>query len=291
MSTYQLAQPPRDVPWPIRVRVWFGGALSQFGWLFFGFGMIFCWVFGLLADVGSVAFLAGRLDTAPGVISDITGTGASENEQPVFANHFVFRVEREETEYRGVSYTTGRRFSVGDEVTVEYLRRDPAWSRIEGTRTGEFSVWVLCFVSIFPLVGLSFILNGFFRGITGSRLLIHGNVAEGRLIRKEPTNTRINKKTVYKLTFEFTANDGQRYEAVAKNHLTYPLEDEEQEQIVYDPANPRRAVLVDNLPGDPDIDEWGHITLTKPGSSLAVLILPALTLMIHGGVLLFVLVR
>ena len=41
-----LVPPPREVPTGLRLMVLFGGALTQFGWVFFGFGMIFVWAFG-----------------------------------------------------------------------------------------------------------------------------------------------------------------------------------------------------------------------------------------------------
>ena len=67
-------------------------------------------------------------------------------------------------------------------------------------------------------------------------------------MHQEATNTKINKQTVYKLFFEFTANDGKTYQVVAKTHKTHRLLDEELEALVYDPANPSNAVVLDALP-------------------------------------------
>ena len=38
---FSFSLPPRDVPLTVRLQVLFGGFLNQFGWLFFGFGMVF----------------------------------------------------------------------------------------------------------------------------------------------------------------------------------------------------------------------------------------------------------
>ena len=261
---YALALPPRPVPWPIRTQVLFGGFFNQFGWLFFGFGMIFVWVFGLSADFSSAQFALSESKTTQGTISDIQSTSASENDTPVYANHFVFRVEREETDYAGVSYTTGQRFSIGQMVPVQYLVDNPDVSRIEGARGNTFSPWIICLVAIFPTIGLIFIIAGLRRGVKGNRLLHNGKIGQGRLVDKSATNTRINNRTVFKLTFEFEAEDGMTYQATAKSHLTENLEDEPWEQLLYNPRNPSDAVLVDNLPGAPDIDESGNIYAANP---------------------------
>ncbi len=284
---YSLALPPRPVPWPVRGQVLFGGIFNQFGWIFFGFGMIFVWLFGAAADFSPVYFALANTETTQGTISDVQSTSASVNDTPVYANHFIFRVEQEEVEYRGVSYTTGQQYSVGQSVPVEYLGSSPNTARIQDTRGGMFDWWVLCLVGIFPVVGLVFIIVGIGSGLKGNQLLAQGKITRGQLISKEPTNTRINNRTVYKLTFEFVADDGLRYEAVAKSHMPHNLEDEEFEEILYLPHTPSTAVLTDNLPGSPEIDEMGTIHPTNVGRSLRPLILPGLVLMVHGTIFLY----
>jgi len=286
--TYNLSGPPRPVPWPIRAQAMFGGVFSQFGWLWLGFTMIFLWLFGSLTSLNGLFFLVSDVGTTQGVVSTIGDTSASENDTPVYANHYAFRVERLEQDFHGISYTTGQRFSEGERVTIEYVSSNPNISRIEGTRSGTFSPWVLCLVGLFPLVGIIFVTVSMWSGFKANRLLTHGRVALGTLIDKQPTSTRINNQTVYKLTFEFTADNGQRYEAVARSHQPFVLEDEPQEQLLYDPQNPRKAVLLDNLPGEPDIDEWGNIQVANIGRSLRSLILPVTVLVING--LIFVVV-
>ena len=288
---YGLASPPRYVPWPVRAQVQFGGFLNFFGWLWFGFSMLFVWSFGLFTSFNDSYFWFISPDTAPGVITAVESTSASENDVPVYANHFNFRVERLETEFQGLSYTTGQNFSVGDTVEIEYLPELPNVARIQNSRSGIFSLWVLCLIGIFPLVGLGMIVPGMYLGFKGNRLLKQGKVGLGRLVAKEPTNTRFNDQTVYKLTFEFIADDGQTYQATARSHTPYNLEDEAEEQLVYDPHNPTNAVLLDNLPGEPDIDEFGNIQVADYGRSIRSLILPTLVIMIHGIMFLAVLIR
>lgn len=281
-SSYALAQPPRYVPWLVRSQVLFGGFANQFGWLFFGFGFIFVWIFGLNADLSGFLFRVGEVSIAEGVVLKVESTGASVNETPVYAYSYTFRVESQEREYQGVSYSTGRQYEPGWPVTVEYLSRRPEISRIHGARQAAFGPWVLCLVLLFPLIGLGFMLSGFRGGLKGNRLLARGKVAVGRLTSKEPTNTTINNQPVYKLTFEFQDEYGGVHEVVSKTHLPHLLEDEVEEELLYDPHNPANAVMLDNLPGSPDIDEMGYIHATDFKRGLLPLVLPGLTVLVHG---------
>ncbi|MCB0193388.1 MAG: hypothetical protein KDJ65_15685 [Anaerolineae bacterium] len=255
--------------------------MNQFGWFWLGFTMIFFWIFGALTSINGIYFLISDTETAPGIVTEIKSTSASENETPVYATHYAFRVERLEMEMLGHSYTTGRRFSPNENVTIEYIRDNPEISRIQGTRTGTFSPWVFCFIGLFPAVGIAFVTTGLVSGWRANHLLTHGKVALGRLVDKSPTNTRINDKPVYKLTFAFTADDGRTHHTIARSHQPYSLEDEEEEQLLYDPHRPSRAVLLDNLPGQPTIDETGLIAADYRHSML-VFLLPLIVLATNG---------
>jgi hypothetical protein len=134
-------------------------------------------------------------------------------------------------------------------------------------------------------------VTGFRSGLKGNRLLANGKIGSGRLISSEPTNTRINRRTVYKLTFEFTAEDGRTYQAVAKTHEPHHLQDEAEERLLYDAYNPAYAVLLDNLPGAPDIDETGQVYSADVGRSLRVLIVPGLALVVLGAIFLATVLR
>lgn len=285
-SGYALAQPPRQVPWLVRSQVLFGGFLNQFGWAFFGFGFIFVWIFGLNADLSGLLAPLRTMETAEGIILRVEETSATVNETPVYAYTYTFRVESLEKEFQGSSYSTGRQFEPGWTVTVEYLVSNPDVSRIQGMRQAIFGPWVLCLVLIFPLIGLVFIIIGLRNGFKADRLLAAGQIAWGELKSKEPTGVRVNNQPVYKLTFEFRAEDGGVYEAVAKTHLPHLLEDEVEEQLLYDPRQPTHAVLLDELPGSPDIDELGYIHPTSLRDGLLPLVLPGLTLLVHGTVFL-----
>ena len=282
---YDLALPPRRVPWSVRSQLLLGGFSNQFGWLFFGFSMIFMWLFGFNADLSSIMFALSRVETAPGEIMLVEQTNASENDTPIYAYTYSFRVERLEKQYQGVSYTTGHEFGSEQKVVVEYLADDPTVSRIQGARRAQFSPWVFCFVPILPLIGLGFAAFGLRNGLKANALLATGKIGRGVLKSRQATNVRINNRTVYKLTFEFTADDGQRYKAVSKTHQPELLQDDAEERLLYHPTNPAYAVMLDNLPGAPDIDELGQIRPLSVYSAGLVLIIPVLAILINATVL------
>jgi hypothetical protein len=283
---YDLALPPRQVPWLVRNQVLFGGFMPQFGWVFLGFGLIFVWIFGLNADLSGILFSLSERETAQGMVLRIEATNATINDTQVYGNTYSFRVESLETEYQGVSYSTGRQLEPGWPVTVEYIESDPNVSRIHGMRRAMFAWPVLCIVLLFPLIGLFFIVFGLKKGVKANRLLAQGKIALGALKSKEPTNIRVNERPVYKLVFEFIAADGGRYEIVSKTSLPDRLEDESEERLLYDPDNPAYAVMLDNLPGSPDIDELGRIRAGSFLRGMLPLLLPALTLLVHGTIFL-----
>lgn len=292
MSRYQLAGPPRKVSLLLRLQMLFGGFLNQFGWLFFGIGLIFMVVFGAFSDYASLYFAVSPTRLAEGQVTRVEATSTSVNEERVYANHFTFRVEQDETTYEGVSYTTGYRLSEGTEVEVQYVAANPAFARIVGTRSGHFGLWLLACMGIFPFVGFAFIVTGFIQGVKNISLLKRGHVVTGQLVSKTATNTTINEQPVYELSFDFTTRDGILFTAKARSHQPHYLEDDPEEQILYDPRNPERAVLVDNMPGQPDIDAWGKIHVAHPQRAVLLLIVPFGTLTVSSLlVLYFVLTR
>jgi hypothetical protein len=283
---YNLAPPPRQVPMFVRCRLLFGGFANQFGWLFFGFGLIFFWAFAGNADLTSPLYFRGEVETVTGRALHSEETGASEGGSknrrgtPIYANHYSFVYDG--VEYEGVSYSTGNYFSNGDTVTIEYPKGNPRVSRVQGMRRALFGPWVI-FVVIFPAVGLCFILVGLKNGIKANRLLANGKLGLGKLKSKEPTNTRINNQTVYKYTFEFADELGRSCQVVSRTHIGGVLEDEQEERLLYDPYNPSYAVMMDSLPASPAIDGTGNIVDISPMRALLVLIIPGISIIGHGA--------
>jgi hypothetical protein len=285
-----MAGPPRCVPLLVRVRILFGGALDAFGWFFLGFGLIFVWVFVSPSSLTEWYTFRGSLERAAGRVVGVEKTGISVGGSrgspgtPVYACRYQFQGPAERT-YEGVSFTTGLAHKAGQAVTVEFPKGAPGTSRILGARTAKTGPLGLISL-IFPLVGMAALLGGIPGKVRGVRLLRDGVQTTGVLVDKAPTHTRINNRTVYKLTFEFTAADGGKHQAVAKTHLVEKLEAEPRERLLYDPYSPSRAVMLDAMPGSPRIDENGQIRVDSVLKTLAGLVIPAAVIVGHGAYLL-----
>ena len=273
-----IAAAPRPVPLSLQVVNFFNG-FSQIGWLVFGFGMIFFWIFTLNADFSFATFR--DFATADGKVTSVESTGASENDVNVKANHYEFSVAGRT--YRGRSYSTGDEVAAGEDVTVEYDEGNPERSRIEGMRRAIFGPAV-ALVNIFPMIGLLLLIPATRSGLKRNRLLREGMLAQGKLVGKRPTNMTINDRTVMELTFEFTARDGRPYTAKARTTDTARLEDEATEPLLYDPTDPKRAYVLDEAPARPEFEPNGELR-GRPVSAVFALIIPVFVVAIHALVL------
>ncbi|MCP5113205.1 MAG: hypothetical protein GY953_20430, partial [bacterium] len=205
-------------------------------------------------------------------------TGGSEHRRgsPIYRCRYRFEGP-DGQEYEGASYGTGGHME-GAEVVIEFPVGTPSCSRIRGMRPAVFPIWTL-FVVLFPAIGLAFMYAGLRRGRKANRLLMHGQPALARLIDKKATNTRVNNRRVYKLTFEFDNGTGGKQQMVAKTHAPENVEDEELERLVFDPWNPSYAVLLDNLPASPEIDEIGEFRPIRARRVLASVFIPLATVL------------
>jgi hypothetical protein len=275
------AQPAsRSVPWAAGVSVLFGGFMTQFGAGFFGFGMIFCWAFLGMADLAGTFTFMGDLASANGRVSAVEATNARENKSPIFRISYTFE-DSQNKSHTGESYAAFSVPKVGDPVKVEYVPDDPASNRIEGTRRAEMPIWV-AFVVIFPAIGMGAGIVGIRAGRRRLRMLYVGRMARGRLVAKEPTNTKINNQTVYKLTFEFTTPDGRVGRVSDQTHETARLEDESVELLLYNPDDINEGAAVDALPGGVRINDDGEITACSMPRALLLSLLPMGSIIVHG---------
>lgn len=276
------------MPLTTALAVLFGGFLLQFGAAFFAFGMVFWWIFGAQADVTSWYRFSGELAHAPGEVMTCTDTGMSEGGgkhsrgTPVYRTTYSY-VDARGQSFEGECYATGLSFSPGDVVDVEYDSADPATSRIVGTRKKPWAAFLL-FSAIFPIVGMVIMVIGLRGNLRAVRVLKTGKLARGKLVDKQPTNTRINNRTVYRFTFEFQDEQGRSYQVSGKTHITELLEDEELERLLYDPEHPEGGVLVDALPGKPEITPDGEIKGANPGATLLRMLLPVGGVAVHVAV-------
>jgi hypothetical protein len=269
----------RNVATTAKCGVFFGGFLNQFGWSFFGFGLIFFWTFAMNADLSFIHFI-GDVVTVKGVATNSFETGASQNKTPVFKNSYKLTTE-EGIEFKDSSYSS-RNIRIGETIVIEYPKGKPQYSRIKGMRRQIFGPIVL-FVVIFPVAGLVLLFFSIKKSLRALRLLKYGELTKGKFISKEPTNTGINGQNVYKLTFRFMDTVGNEYDVSEETHLPHLLEDNNEKRLLYLKSNPSYAIMLDSLPHSPSIDEYGNVKTSSPIKSiLSSIFIPLATIVGHG---------
>ena len=196
----------RNVPLALKLKVLFGGVITQMGWFFMGFGSIFVFIFVGNADF-SDWYLSEKNPKAIGKITEIKPTNTTVNDRYVYACHYEFTAS-DGKKVQGVSYTSGRLPNQGDEVEIQYQEGKPEYSRVKGMSKGMFPPIVLL-VLLFPALGLGLVLAHLLWAKNAVHLLQNGIITRGKLLRTEMTSTQINNQPVMKLFFQFKAMDGQ----------------------------------------------------------------------------------
>lgn len=294
-SFFNLAGPPRSVPLLVKLGVILGGMYTQSGFFLVGFGMIFVWAITMKSDLMDWYRFRDPLDIATGTIlyskktgwSDesrfsVNGNSEHRKDTPIYAIYYSF-VGPDGIEYTSVSYKRGMALQKDLKVKVEYPQGKPEISRIIGMRAHPLGPAAL-FLVILPILGISTIIHGLRKGIIAQRLLKIGWQTTGRLQSKTIIAGKLGMKhSIYKLTFEFTNEDGIIYEAICRTRLPEKLEDEAEEPLLYDPVRPSNAVMLDALPGSPRIDENGNIKAGSLSKTLLCFVLPVLTVMGNVG--------
>jgi hypothetical protein len=276
----------RKIPTSVWINIFFGGFANQFGWIFFGFGMVFFWIFAVNADTSFLLFFGERV-TAQGIITDSRDTNVSINEKTIYENHYTF-VDDRGKKVQDLSYSTGRWLKEGTLVTVEYPAEKPYYSRIREMRREMFASSSL-FVLIFPLVGLTILIFNLKEALQRVKLLQYSVFTQGKFLSKEPTNRMINDQRVYKFTFGFKDRSGRKFEVSEKTHYNARvLQGDREAKLLYQEDNPDNAIL---LPDWLKLDKQNNI---QPGSltcSFCKLIVPLITLLGHGAYFFFAFLR
>lgn len=236
---------PRTIPFSLKLRIFFKNPLALAGILSLLFGSVFPIVFGSLTDFQSTFVFKDSDPITTGVITSINRTNSSVNNQSVYAYGFSFEING--TTYEGQAFST-HPYSVSAPVPVQYKVDESSISKIQGTGTAPFSIWIFFSSLVFPLSGFFLIVLSVRKARKHIYLVEKGTLTTGRVTRQKRTMSKINNQRVYKVFFEFALSDGTIQEAHVKTHRTDQLGDEAKEPLVYDLLNPSSAVLLDALP-------------------------------------------
>lgn len=216
-------------------------------------------VFGLFFSMLSFVFLGSFLpsinlsyisDDAPSVMGHITRIVPTEtyiNENQVKEFYFRYLLP-DGSKHTGISYSEFQHLQEGDEVNVLYKPQKADIARIEGMRSSAVPAWILLPFSPFLIIGLSFLFYGVRKSHNEIRLLRRGYVVKAEVLAKEPTHRRINRNPVFRFRFRFKADGGRIHETSLYSQVPYWFDDHELDFLLYDPDNPKNAIMVASLP-------------------------------------------
>jgi hypothetical protein len=278
-----LAPPPRPVPLPVIGSAMLG-TTGGFGSVFLVMGLVFTLIFTRGFRPMDDIRLALSKTTVDGLVTRVVDPSATENDEPVYEYEYSFTTRREE-QMTGRSYSTGRRWSSGSSITVEYVPDAPVISRIEGARTSMFSPWIM-FVLIFPGVGGALFLSAAYGGLRQVLLLRNGVIADARITGTRETGTSVNNNPVLVFIYEITTSAGVMADGTSRAFPSERLGDEEIEPALYLPSNPGFSTLVDSISlNHPlDVDSLSGQWIATGGIGKAVLyLLTWVSVLLLGG--------
>jgi hypothetical protein len=136
---------------------------------------------------------------------------------------------------------------------------------------------------IFPGIGLAMVVFSLRWGLARDRLLAQGKTAAATFKSKAPTNVTVNRQPLMAVTFDFVGDDGRRHEVIERTTSLANLTDEAKETVLYLPADPSKATMVDKLSPSIEADEGGNLKLAHGSRVWLALLLPILTTLSNGA--------
>lgn len=259
------------------MRLLLGSVVSQIGWLVVALTSIFFWAFVAHADLSGWRFKHAASEGVRGQAFECRSThlaeGGSRNRHgtPIYENRYRYTVF--DRTYEASSFATGLCMA-GHPVDVEYLVKEPSYSRIVGMRRNLFPP-ATAVVGVLPAGGVLLILLGWRKGWMHLHLLRAGRAARATVTEKLRTRTQSGNRSVYRVTLIFTSHTDQTGRIVTR--LTRPdrLDVQGATLVLYDPADVNRAALLSSMPGRIQSGPGGQPVST---ASPAFVILPALTI-------------
>lgn len=161
---------------------------------------------------------------------------------------YDFEYTLSDRSYEGRCYTTGKRWSRGQRVPVEYLPATPEVARIVGSRLspGGNAGW---FSLILPAIFLVAVIRALLVRRNALWLLERGRLAEARVESVELTGSIVNYEPEYKVALRFTES-GMRTTVTVRYHspevVTFAetrLQLSQPVIVLYDPDKPTRLIM------------------------------------------------
>jgi hypothetical protein len=233
---------PRTVPLWLKLYLIISAPIFWFGLLFSMIGIV---VFATLSqdfELSSISFHPDQ--TTNGKIDKISPTRYSENKRLVFQYDYEFKTS--------TGTFKGRSFSVGysdtsNGVQIEYESQNPLNSRIVHMDRIPLAPLIILALSLFPTSGLIILFLALLHGFEKIKLLTNGFVTTGTVVNKKATKAKINKRAIHKITFEYKTPTGRVMKSVCNSTKAEKLIVGEKEELIYDPREPKKTVLINTF--------------------------------------------
>lgn len=251
-----IPTPPRTVSTTAKLAL-FGAstATASFGRIWLCFSMIF--VFAFLGLTGSGAMVYERFGSwepfANGTIISCEKTNVEINGRTPKEWRFE-GIAPDGSRFEGASFSFGY-VDAGEKVQIERKSGTENVLRVVGTTLSTFGdsimffVLVTIFLGVFIGIGVGMAIVGPTRkALKALPLMRRGVVGRAVCVDVSDTGTRVNGNAIQKVACRFKAGDGKIYDAQTSALDVSKLTDEPTEIVLYDPENPTRSILFDDLP-------------------------------------------
>jgi hypothetical protein len=197
-------------------------------------------------DTGKKSFASGVVD---GSEKTSMSVGKGNSRRRVYRIFFSWQTP-DGKHVKGVCYhSSRRRYERGQKVEIQYLESSPYICRITGCTLSSFGYIGLLF-TLFPFIGLGFIITWLVQRSRLNRLLAYGAPATGVISDVIATKVRVNKQQRYKIMVSYGREDGMQQDGFYYAYGTdvtaaeHKMDQGEAITILYDRAKPQKVLPI-----------------------------------------------
>lgn len=295
-----LKPAPRKIPFRLKLQLIFDRGVVQIMWIFSCAFFVSFWLFSSDYDWNSLRYVATSTEYSQGEVYHSYFVGNKLGKKSIkysndnlaisiYANYYKF--SRNNIIYKGISYSSYF-IKNGTLVTIEYPQGSPEISKIKGLKNTILEdsdirrPWIMLIGFILAFIILIYNIRV---SLNWMKLLENGIVGYGKLeedkdlagISQLPGIFRGKNESVqfYPLVFRYQGLNRLTYKVKIVTTEPELLQDEELEQLIYDPNNPSNAVLLDAIPGGIVVDSDGNICPNNISVAFYFLVIPLATTM------------
>jgi hypothetical protein len=220
---------------------------ATFGLGFLLLGLLFAWEAGMPAMTANLLLPQEEVVNSKGTIVDVANTSVEINDVKIYLYRYRYALKGKT--YDGVArgpYVAS--YHKGKKVIIESPASDHSHSRIR-----DFpSVGIINILTLltFPLIGGGVLLFAWSKNLKMLVLLGKGKLVNATQVACEKTDKEINDQPIFRYVFEFVADNRCHHQFAVEKSAVPPSASPDPviKQLLYHPANPQAAMLLEDLP-------------------------------------------